>query len=55
MYADENFNDDPSKFVRNCNEMVILSIDLNNLSLDNNFDKFDPDTIYSGQTFGFSY
>ena len=42
LYADENmlyFNED------SCNEMGILNIDLNNISLDNNFDEDEPDTI----------
>ena len=42
MYADNYilyFNED------SCNEMGILNIDLNNINLDNNFDKDDPDPI----------
>ena len=29
----------------NCSGMIILSIDLNNINLDNNFAEDDPDTI----------
>ena len=28
-----------------CNEMGILSVKLNNINLDNNFDEDDPDTV----------
>ena len=48
MYTDENilyFNEDSGNAVFNCNEMGIFNIDLNNISLDNNFDKDDPDII----------
>ena len=48
LYADENilyFNKDSCNFVSNCNEMGILNTDLNNINLDNNFDKDDPDII----------
>ena len=48
LYADENilyFNGDSGNFLFSCNEMGILSIDLNNINLDNNFDEDDPDTI----------
>ena len=48
MYADENilyFNKDSCNSVSNCNEMGILNTDLNNINLDNNFDKDDPDII----------
>ena len=48
MHTDENilyFNEDSSNAVFNCNEMGIFNIDLNNISLDNNFDKDDPDII----------
>ena len=48
MYADENvlyFNKDSGNFVSNCNEMGILNTDFNNINLDNNFDKDDPDII----------
>ena len=48
LYADENilyFNEDFDNVVFSCNEMGILNIDLNNINLDNNFDKDDPDTI----------
>ena len=48
LYADENilyFNEDSGNVAFNCNEMGILSIYLNNISPDNNFDEDDPDTI----------
>ena len=48
LYTDENilyFNEDSGNAVFNCNEMGIFNIDLNNISLDNNFDKDDPDII----------
>ena len=48
LYADENilhFNEDPGNVLFSCNEMGILNIDLNNVSLDNNFDKNDSDTV----------
>ena len=48
MYADENilyFNKDSCNFVSNRNEMGILNTDLNNINLDNNFDKDYPDII----------
>ena len=47
-YADQNmlyFNEDSSYVEFNCNGMVIPDIDFNNTNLDNNFDKYDPDTI----------
>ena len=48
FYADEHilyFNKDSGNIVFSCNEMGILNIDLNNISLDNDFDEDDPDTI----------
>ena len=48
LYANENilcFNEDSGDAVFNCNETGILNIDLNNISLDNNFHKYDPDTV----------
>ena len=48
LYADENilyFDEDSGNVVFSCNEMGILNIDLNNINLDNNFDKNDPDAI----------
>ena len=48
MYADNNilyFNEDSGNVIFSCNEMGILNIDLNNISLDNKFDENDPDTI----------
>ena len=41
LYFDEDFGN----VVFNCNEMGILNIDLNNINLDDNFDKGDPDTV----------
>ena len=48
LYADKNilyYNEDSGDTVFSCNEMGILSIDINNINLDNNFDEDDPDTI----------
>ena len=48
FYADNNilyFNEDFGNAVFSCNEMGILNIDINNINLDNNFDKDDPDTF----------
>ena len=49
LYADENifyFNEDSSDTVFSCNEIGILSIDLNNINLDDtNYDVDDPETI----------
>ena len=48
LHADENifyFNEDSGNVVFNCNEMGTLTIDPNNISLDNNFDEDNPDTI----------
>ena len=48
FYANENilyFDEDSGNVVFNCNEMGILDIDLNNISLDNDFDEDDPDII----------
>ena len=48
LYADENvlyFNEDSGDAVFSCTEMGILSIDLNNINLDDNFDEDDPDNI----------
>ena len=47
LYANENipcFNED-SDIVLNCNKMGIVRIDINNISLVNNFDENDTDTI----------
>ena len=48
LFTDENilyFNEDSGNVVFFCNEMSILNIDLNNINLDNNFDKDDPNAI----------
>ena len=53
LYADEYmilymilyFKEDSGDAVFNCNETGILNIYLNNISLDNNFDEDDPDSI----------
>ena len=48
MYVDENilyFNEESANVVFSCNEIVILTIDLKNINLDNKFDEDDPDTI----------
>ena len=40
------FSDEDSRDVTFCcNKMGILSLNLNNINLDNNFDEDDPDTI----------
>ena len=49
LYADENilyFNWNSGNVIFNYNETGILNVDYNNINLDNNFDKDDPDTIY---------
>ena len=48
LYTDElilYFNEDSGNVMFSCNEMGILNIDLNEINLDNNFDKHGPDTI----------
>ena len=48
LYPDDNFiyfNGNCDDVVFCCNEMSIISIDLNNIHLDNNSDENDPDTI----------
>ena len=48
MNVDENilyFNEESANVVFSCNEIVILTIDLKNINLDNKFDEDDPDTI----------
>ena len=51
LQGDENinyFNEDSCNVVFNCNEMGIFNIDLNlalTLTIDNNFDEDNPDTI----------
>ena len=48
LYADESilyFNENSGNTVFSCNEMSILNIDLNNISLDNTFDEDDLDTV----------
>ena len=49
MYAGDGllfFDEDSGDVTLYCNEMVILSVNLNNINLDNiNFDEDDPDTI----------
>ena len=48
LYADDGplFLDDDSGDVKFCcNEMGILSVNLNNINLDNIFDEDDPDAI----------
>ena len=42
LYGDENiieFNQDSANVIFSCNEIVIFNKDLNNISLDNNFDE----------------
>ena len=48
LYADEDilyFNEDSGDAVFNYNETGIVNIDLNNISLDDNFDEDDPHAI----------
>ena len=48
MHEDENilyFNEYSGNVAFSCNEMGVLKIDLNNISLHNNFDEDDSDTI----------
>ena len=48
LYADKNicyFDEDSGEAVFDCKRMDILDIDLNNISLDGEFDQDDPDTI----------
>ena len=48
LHADENviyFNEDSSNVVFSCNEIGILNIDLNNISLDKSFDEDDSDVV----------
>ena len=49
LYADENilyFNEDSGNVTFCCNEMGILSVNLNNINLDDtNYEEDDPDTI----------
>ena len=40
-----NSNEDSGDVVFNYNEIGVVNIDLNHISLDDNFDKYDPDTI----------
>ena len=49
LYANENilyFNQDSGDVTFCCNEMSILSVNLNNNNLDNNFDEDDPDALF---------
>ena len=48
LYADENilyFNEDSGDAVFNCNKTGNFNIDLNNITLGNDFDNDDRDTI----------
>ena len=48
MYADDGllfFHGDSGDVTLCCNEMGILSVNVININLDNNFDEDDPDTI----------
>ena len=42
------FDEDSGDFTFCCDEMGILSVNLNNINLDNNFDEDNPDTIWLG-------
>ena len=39
------FDEDSGNVTFCCNKMGILSVNLNNINFDNNFDEDDPDTI----------
>ena len=39
------FNEDSGDIIFCCDEIGILSVSLNIINLDNNFDEYDPDTI----------
>ena len=48
LYTDEGllfFDEDSGDVTFRCNEIGILSVNLNNINFDNNFDKDDCDTI----------
>ena len=48
LYADDGlifFQEDSGDVTFCCNEMGILSVNLNNINLDNNFDEDDPNII----------
>ena len=48
LYADDGplfLDDDSGDVTFCCNEMGILSVNLNNINLDNIFDEDDPDAI----------
>ena len=48
LYADDDslfFDEDSVNVIFCCNEMGILSVNLNNINPDNNFAEDDPDTI----------
>ena len=48
LYAAEDvlyFNEGSGDILFDCSGMGILNIDLNNISLDDNFDEDDPDTV----------
>ena len=48
LYADHGlifFDEDSGDVTFCCNEMGILSVNLNNINLDNNFDEDEPDNI----------
>ena len=54
LYGDEiilNFNEDSSDVTFSCNEMGILSVNLNNINLDGtNYEQDDPENIIKGAT-----
>ena len=48
MYADDGllfFDEDSGDITFCCDEMGILSVNLNNINLDKNFDEDDSDTV----------
>ena len=48
LYANDGlifYDEDSGHVIFCCNEMCILSVNLNNISLDHNFDEDDLDTI----------
>ena len=58
LYADENilfFNEDSGNAVFNSNELGIVNIDLNKISLDDNFDEYDPDAMVFGRLLDLAY
>ena len=58
LYADENilyFNEDSGNAVFNFNELGLVNINLNKISLDDNFDEYDPGAMVFGRLFDLAY